>query len=80
MANKKNVHVTYNDKSKDWGVKTEGASRAVGRYDRKTEATQSGRNMAIKRKGELFIHNMDGKISDRDSYGRDPNPPKDKVH
>ncbi len=32
---------------------------------------------AKKAEVEHVIHNKDGKISDRDSYGEDPNPPKD---
>ncbi|MBK9334112.1 MAG: DUF2188 domain-containing protein [Ignavibacteria bacterium] len=28
---------------------------------------------------ELVIHNRDGKISDKDSYGNDPFPERDKV-
>jgi hypothetical protein len=29
---------------------------------------------------ELVIHKKDGTIADSDSYGNDPNPPKDKKH
>jgi hypothetical protein len=29
---------------------------------------------------EVVIHNRKGQIRDSDSYGRDPNPPKDKKH
>lgn len=80
MANKKNIHVTYNKQSGDWGVKSEGSSRAASRHDTKSEALGAGRKTAQNRSGELYIHNKDGKISDRDSYGNDPNPPKDRVH
>ena len=34
--------------------------------------------LAKKLKVEHVIHNKDGKISDKDSYGNDPFPPKDK--
>ena len=27
---------------------------------------------------ELFVHRQDGTIRNRNSYGNDPNPPKDK--
>ncbi len=80
MANKKNVHVTYSKETSNWGVKSEGSSRATSRHDTKAEALDAGRDIAQNRKGELYIHNMNGKISDRDSYGNDPNPPKDMVH
>jgi len=36
------------------------------------------REIAKNQKTELVIHNRDGKISDKDSYGNDPFPPKDK--
>jgi len=29
---------------------------------------------------EVVIHRRDGTIRDSDSYGRDPNPPRDKKH
>jgi len=32
------------------------------------------------RVGEVVIHRKDGSIRDSDSYGNDPNPPKDKKH
>jgi hypothetical protein len=28
----------------------------------------------------LVIHGKDGKIQDKDSFGNDPNPPKDTKH
>ncbi len=34
-------------------------------------------NEAKARKVEHVIHNMDGKISDKDSYGNDPFPQRD---
>lgn len=80
MGSKKNVHVTYSNESKDWGVKSQGSSRAASRHTTKTEALNAGRVIAKNRSGELFIHNKNGKISDRDSYGNDPYPPKDTRH
>ncbi|MEX0748868.1 MAG: DUF2188 domain-containing protein [Candidatus Saccharimonadales bacterium] len=77
---KKNVHITYSKDSKDWGVKSQGAHRAASRHQTKAEATQAGREIARNNKGELFIHNKDNKISDRDSYGNDPFPPRDRKH
>ncbi len=35
---------------------------------------------AKKKKVEHVIHNKDGKISDKDSYGNDPFPPRDTIH
>ena len=80
MPNPKNVHVTYNKDDENWRVRSEGAQRAAGVYDTKAEALNAGRTVAENKSGELFIHNRDGKISDRDSFGNDPNPPKDTIH
>jgi len=44
--------------------------------------TAKGRRLCIqtgkKQEAELVIHNKGGKISEKDSYGNDPCPPKDK--
>jgi hypothetical protein len=45
---------------------------------RKDTATDAGRKQAKKDQTEHRIHNMDGKIANSNSYGNDPNPPKDK--
>lgn len=74
--NPKNVHVTYDQDQKDWKVQSEGADRAAGRFDTKAEAEDAGKDIAQNKHGELFIHNKDAKISERNSYGHDPYPPK----
>ena len=38
---------------------------------RKAEAQAKGREMVIRRKVELLIHNKDGTIGQRNSYGSD---------
>lgn len=78
MSDKKNVHIV--PRSGGWAVKKEGNSRASEIHRTKNEATGAGREIAKENKVELVIHNKDGKISDKDSYGSDPNPPKDKKH
>lgn len=35
---------------------------------------------ARQNQSEVVIHRRDGTIRDSDSYGRDPNPPRDKRH
>ncbi len=40
------------------------------------DAIDQGRAVSWTQQTELRIHNLDGKISSSDSYGRDPNPPK----
>lgn len=63
-----------------WGVMKEGSTRKTVITDTKKEAEEIGREIARNQKTELVIHGKDGKIQDSDSYGNDPNPPKDKKH
>ena len=78
MSKSRNQHVvTHNG---NWGVRAEGASKVSKEFETKTEAVNWGRNVARNQESELFIHGMNGRIQDRDSYGNDPCPPKDKKH
>lgn len=77
--NKKNIHVVYRSETKDWAVKKEGNKRASKVVSTKREAEDLGRALAKKDKVELVIHNEDGKISDKDSFGNDPASVKDSV-
>jgi hypothetical protein len=44
------------------------------------DAIEKGQQIARELGTDLFIHRPDGTIRDRDSYGNDPYPPKDKKH
>lgn len=77
---KKNVHVTHRKDEKKWAVKKEGNEKASALFDTKKEAEEFGREQAKKEKSELVIHNKDGKISDKDSFGNDSSTVKDKIH
>jgi hypothetical protein len=48
--------------------------------DTQKAAIEQARQQAIRGKVEVVIHRKDGKIRDSDSYGNDPNPPKDQKH
>lgn len=74
----KNQHVVkVNNK---WNVKGAGNSRATKTFDTQKEAIEFAKQTAKNQKSEVVIHGRDGKIRDKDSYGNDPNPPKDKRH
>jgi hypothetical protein len=73
-----NYHVVYRDDK--WVVERANADRASATFDNKVDAQARGRELAKASGGELRIHGKDGKIQDSDSYGNDPNPPKDKRH
>jgi len=61
-----------------WAVKKEGSKKFTIITDKKADALKVGRQIARNQNSELFIHGSDGKIQDKDSYGKDPHPPKDK--
>jgi hypothetical protein len=78
MAKGKNVHVTHNKAEKTWNVKEEGVSRPRSSHDTQRDAIDAARDRARTNRSELVIHNRDNQIREKDSYGNDPNPPKDK--
>lgn len=62
-----------------WAVKGEGNSRDTVHVETQKEAVKIAREIAINQKSEVVIHGLDGRIRDKDSYGNDYCPPKDKV-
>lgn len=73
---KKPVHVTPREDG--WAVMREGNQRASSVHSTQKEAEKAGREAARKDQTEFLLHNRQGQIRERDSYGNDPNPPKDK--
>ena len=63
-----------------WQVKPEKATKATKNFKTQKDAIAFAREVAIKQQGELVIHGRNGKICDKDSFGNDPCPPKDKKH
>lgn len=73
---KQNQHVVpYGNQ---WAVRGAGNTRATSVQDTQLAAIAIAREIAINRKAEVVIHRPDGTIRDRDSYGKDPLPPRDK--
>jgi Uncharacterized protein conserved in bacteria (DUF2188) len=75
MTKGKPVHVVPHDDR--WAVKREGNERATSLHGTQAQAEQAGRPIARADETEFFLHGRDGQIRERDSYGHDPNPPKD---
>ena len=75
----KNYHVTHNQEG-GWKVIGEGNTKPTRILSTKQEAIEYGRKIAINHSSELVIHGLNGKIQDKDSYGNDPIPPKDRVY
>ncbi len=70
----KGLHVTPNGGK--WAVRSSGASRASRVVSTQAEAIKIAREQAKRNGTELYVHGRDGRIRERDSYGRDPYPPK----
>ncbi len=77
---KKNVHTVYNSSRSMWETKAEKQDKPIKSAHTKKQAMKNSIKEAKRSGVEHVIHNRDGKISDKDSYGNDPCPPKDKKH
>ena len=62
---KGDIHTVHRDGR--WFNEVEGGERASNSADTKAEAQAAGRELARKAKVEHHIHNVDGKISERNS-------------
>ncbi|WP_405045718.1 DUF2188 domain-containing protein, partial [Pseudomonas aeruginosa] len=56
------------------------ATRVCLTTDTQQQAFEQARNQAKREHVEVVIHRPDGTIRNSNSYGNDPNPPKDKKH
>ena len=77
MSNNKNQHVVKNT-AHGWKVIGAGNKRATKITDTKADAIRIATRIAKNQHSDTKIHNMNGKIASGNSYGNDPNPPKDK--
>ena len=74
MPRKRNQHVVP---TKDgWAVKRAGSQKATKVFGTQQEAIDRGREIARNQQSELLIHGRDGRIREKNTYGRDPFPPK----
>ena len=55
-----------------WAVRVEGEGMPRSNQERKSDAIESGRALAISLNVEFIVKNRDGKIAEKDSYGNDP--------
>lgn len=73
---RKSNHVVPS-KADGWSVKKSGAVKASRNFDTKDKAVKYGRELSKNEKTELYIHKSNGMIQSKNSYGNDPNPPRD---
>jgi len=64
------VHTVHRDGT--WVNQVEGGEQASSTHDTKDEAVERGRELATNRGSEHLVHNLDGQIAERQSYGNDP--------
>lgn len=67
--------MTPNDDG-SWKVKGSGDQQASSKHKTQNEAIERAIELSKKNNSELFIHDKDGKIRERNSYGNDPYPPE----
>ena len=70
MAKTQNIHVIR--RNEGWVVRKEGTSRATSVHQTQRDAIDAAREIARTWHTELIIHRRDGRIRDRDNYGREP--------
>ncbi len=64
----------------EWAVKGEGNQRATKVTPTQQEAINIAIEIAKRNETEVIVQNRSGQIRSKDSYGKDPNPPKDTEH
>jgi hypothetical protein len=79
MARKHDVHVSPKGGNQS-GWKVTQNSQVQSTHRTQQAANEAGRREARKDGVDLVTHGRDGKIRSKDSYGHDPNPPKDREH
>jgi hypothetical protein len=76
---RKNQHVVPVPKG-NWGVRGEKNSKITKVTSTQAQAIKIAREIAKNQDSEVVIHRKDGTIRDKDSFGKDTCPPKDRIH
>ena len=71
---RENLHVVFKDN--EWKIKEENSDNYLKSFSRKEDAIEYGKKEAKSKRSELFIHDKNNTIIDRNSYGNDNYPPK----
>lgn len=71
MANTNNLHIVPH--GNNWAVRREEAGRVSKTFETQREAIEWSRGQSPH---EVLIHNLEGRIRERSTYGKDPYPPK----
>lgn len=74
IVTKKNQHVVKREEA--WAVRGEGNSKDTSKHNTQSEAFGVARDIAKNQGSEVLIHGKNGRIRERNTYGKDPYPPK----
>jgi hypothetical protein len=74
----KNQHVV--PRNGGWAVRGEGNLKVTSAHRTQGAAIDRATSVARREHSEVVIHRSNGQIRDKDSYGHDPNPPRDRKH
>lgn len=75
---RKTVHVVKHDNG--WAVRSGGAQHAAKVTRTQSQAIDRAREIAQNRGAELIVHGRNNRFRSVDSFGNDPNPPRDTEH
>lgn len=76
---KGDIHTRYDRQRERWINETEGGTRPFGGGDRKEDVQAEGRDAAIRRGVEHFIHKKErNEIAERNTYPRSRDPRRSK--
>lgn len=73
---RKSYHVIANVNG-GWNVKRIDAERAARSFASQKEAIEYGRSLSRNQATELIIHGRDGRLTGKESFGKDSNPPRE---
>lgn len=71
---KKNQHVVLH--SNGWAVRGARNQRSTSVHRTQREAIGAARSIARNQGSEMIVHGVNGRIRERNTYGKDPFPPK----
>jgi hypothetical protein len=70
MPKQGNVHVL--PAVKGWRIEVEGSSRAHATHKTQAAAWQAAKRIARQNRSEALLHGRNGRVRERNTYGRDP--------
>lgn len=71
---KKNQHVVKREDG--WAVRGEKNTKDTSHHVTQADAIDAAKKIAVNQNSELIIHNRQGRIRERNTYGKDPYPPQ----